>query len=333
MAKSKRTQIVSGEEDRAHLERIRTDPHSILKHVQRASIVLHLGDGPALSQTMRATGMSKPTVWRWWDRFLLEGVGGLLRDIPRRRGRKPISEEKVGELIELAMSPPPEHAGHWTLRALAKKLDIAVSTVFGILERNGPEPHKIKTFKVSRDPRFEMKVRDVVGLYVNPPDHAVVISVDEKTQIQALGRTQRPLPMKPGHPETRTHDCKRNGTACLMAALDVATGKVAGQMVDRHRSEEFLAFLDHVAGGIEPGTPVHAVLDNVSSPQVGRSRPVAEGPSGLDVPFRPDLGLLDECRRGVLLEALQAKAPALGLQLARRVHRGDRGLHRAPQRQ
>ena len=265
MAKSKRTQIVLSGEERERLERIQTDPHSILKHVRRATIILHLGDGLSLSQTMRATGMSKPTVWRWWDRFLEEGVDGLLHDIPRRRGRKPILEEKVRELIELAMSPPPEHSSHWTLRALAKKLGIAVSTVFSILKRNGLKPRRIGTFKVSRDPRFERKVRDVVGLYVNPPDHAVVISVDEKTPIQALGRTQTPLPMKPGHSETRTHDTKRNGTTCLMAALDVATGKVTGQMVERHRSEKFLAFLDLVSEGIKPGTPVHVILDNVSS--------------------------------------------------------------------
>ncbi len=209
--------------------------------------------------------MSKPTVWRWWDRFLVEGVDGPLYDIPRRRGRKPISEEKISELIALAMSPPPEHASHWMLRALAKKVGIAVSTVFGILKSHGLKPHRVKTFKVSRDPRFELKVRDVVGLYVNPPDHAVVISVDEKTRIQALGRTQKPPPMKPGHPEIRTHDDKRNGTTCLMAALDVATGKVTGQMVKRHRSEEFLAFLEFVSEGIEPGTQVHVILDNVSS--------------------------------------------------------------------
>ncbi len=265
MAKSRRARIVLSEEDRKRLEKIKTDPHSILKHVQRASIILHLGDGLTLSQTMRATGMSKPTVWRWWDRFLVEGVDGLLYDIPRRRGRKPISEDKVSELIELAMSPPPEHSSHWTLRVLAKKLGIAVSTVFGVLKHNGLKPHRVKTFKVSRDPRFELKVGDVVGLYVNPPDHAVVISVDEKTQIQALGRTQTPLPMKPGHPETRTHDYRRSGTTCLMAALDVATGKVTGQMVERHRSEEFLAFLDLVSEGIKPGTQLHVVLDNVSS--------------------------------------------------------------------
>ena len=162
--------------------KIRTYPHSILKHVQRASIILHLGDGLTLSQTMRATGVSKPTVWRWWDRFLLEGVDGLLYDIPGRAGRKPVSQEKVRQVIELAMSPPLEHSSHWTLRALAKRLGIAVSTVFGILKCNGLEPHRVRTFKVSRDPRFELKVRDVVGLYVDPPDHAVVISVDEKTQ-------------------------------------------------------------------------------------------------------------------------------------------------------
>ena len=265
MARSRRTRIVLSGQDRARLEKIRTGPHSILKHVQRASIILHLGDGLTLSQTMRATGMSKPTVWRWWDRFLVEGVDGLLYDIPGKTGRKPVSQEKVRQVIELAMSPPPEHSSHWTLRALARRLGIAVSTVFGILKRNGLKPHRVKTFKVSRDPRFELKVRDVVGLYVDPPDHAVVISVDEKTQIQALGRTQTPLPMKPGHPGTRTHDYRRNGTTCLMAALDVATGKVTGEMVERHRSEEFLAFLDNVAGGIEPGTPVHVILDNVSS--------------------------------------------------------------------
>ena len=147
MAKSRRTQIVLSEQDRERLERIKTDPHSILKHVQRATIILHLGDGLTLTQTMRATGMSKPTVWRWWDRFLVEGVDGLLYDIPRRRGRKPISEEKVSELIALAMSPPPEHAGHWTLRALATKVGIAVSTVFGILKSHGLKPHRVKTFK------------------------------------------------------------------------------------------------------------------------------------------------------------------------------------------
>ncbi len=164
------------------------------------------------------------------------------------------------------MSPPPEHGSHWTLKALAEAMgDLGVSTVRDILRRHGLRPHQVKTFRVSRDPRFELKVRDVVGLYVDPPDHAVVLSVDEKTRIQALGRTRKPLPMKPGAAETRTHDYRRNAATCLMAALDVATGRAAGQMVERHRCEEFLAFLDHVAEGIEPGTQVHVVQGDVSS--------------------------------------------------------------------
>ncbi len=164
MAKSRRPRIVLSEEDRVHLEKIRTDPLSIPRYVLRATIILHLGDGLTLSRTIRATGMSKPTVWRWWDRFLAEGVDGLLYDMPRRRHRKPLSENKVSELIALAMSPLPEHAGHWTLRALATKVEIAVSRVFGILKSHGLKPHRVRTFKVSRDPRFALKVCDVVGL-------------------------------------------------------------------------------------------------------------------------------------------------------------------------
>ena len=263
--KSTRQEIRLSDEDRERLRRIMCNRRSPQKHVWRAGIILELGSGCGLVETMRRTGMSKPTVWRWWDRFLAEGVDGLLRDATRPPGKKPVPEGQVQALVALAMSPPPEHARHWTVRALARRLGMVISTVHGILKDHGLRPHQVKTFKVSRDPRFEIKVRDVVGLYVDPPDHAVILSVDEKTQIQALGRTQRPLPMKPGHAETRTHDYKRNGTTCLLAALDVATGKVVGQTVERHRSEEFLAFLDHVAEGIAPGTPVHVILDNVSS--------------------------------------------------------------------
>ena len=265
MARSGRARIVLSGEDRKRLERIRTDPHSILKHARRAAIILELGSGCGLVETMRRTGVAKPTVWRWWDRFPAEGVEGLLYDIPHRRGRAPVSGERTAELIALTMSPPPEHAGHWTIRALAERMGLAVSTVFGILRDHGLKPHRVRTFKVSRDPRFEPKVRDVVGLYVDPPDHAVVLSVDEKPQIQALGRTRKPLPMKPGRPGTGTHDYKRNGTTCLPAALDVATGKVVGRTVERHRSREFISFLDHVAEGIGSGTPVHVIPDNVSS--------------------------------------------------------------------
>ncbi len=203
---------------------------------------------------MQATGMPKPTVRCWWGRFLVEGVDGLLYVIPGETGRKPVSQEKAREVIELAMRPS-THCSHWTQRALAKWLGIGVPTVFGILRRSGLKLHRVKTFRVCRDPRFDLKVPDVVNLHVDPSDHAVVIPEDEKSQMQAPGRTKHPLPMKPCHPVTRAHDCKRNG----------ATGRVTGQLVERRRSENFLAFLDQVPGGIRAGTPVHVILDNVPS--------------------------------------------------------------------
>ena len=162
------------------------------------------------------------------------------------------------------MSPP--HAGHRTPKALAEAMgDLGVSTVRDILRRHGLRPHQVKTFRVSRDRRFELKVRDVVGLHACPPDHAVVLSVDEKTRIRAPGRTRKPLPMKPGAAGTRTHDYRRNAATCLMAAAGIATGRAAGRMVARHRCGEFPAFLDHVAEGIGPGVKVHVVQGDVSS--------------------------------------------------------------------
>ena len=260
MAKNRRPQIVLSEEDRRRLEHIKTSRQSPAKHVCRAKIILHLGDGLGLAKTMRAVGMSKPTVWRWWDRYLKEGVDGILYDKPHRRGLAPVPEETVAELITLAMSPPPEPMSQWTLRALAERLGLAISTVYAIMERNGLKPHKVKILKVSRDPNFERKIRDIVGLYVDPPDHAVILSAGGEPLIEALGRTQEPRPMKLEQAEMRVHDDKHHGTTGLMAALDRATD----QMVRRHRSEEFLAFLDLVAAGIGPGTGIHVILDTVS---------------------------------------------------------------------
>ena len=208
MAWSRKTQITLSDAERARLERIRNHPQTPRKHAWRAHIILELGAGCGLVETMRRTGMSKPTVWRWWDRFLAAGVDGLLRDATRLPGRAPVAEDKVKALIALAMSPPPAHASHWTLRALAERMGMVFSTVYNILRKHGLQPHRVKTLEVSRDPQFEAKIHDVVGFYVNPPDHAVVLSVNEKTQIQALSRTQKPLPMTSGYPETRSHAYK-----------------------------------------------------------------------------------------------------------------------------
>ena len=263
---STRPEIRLPDTDRTRLEHIVSHPQSPQKHVWRARIILALGDGCGLVETMRQTGLSKPTVWRWWDRFLSEGVDGLLRDATRPPGKTPIPADRIQAVIDLAMSPPPPNRSHWTLKALATAVGgLTATTVHRILQRHGLRPHQVKTFKVSNDPRFGIKAHDVIGLYMNPPDHAVVLSVDEKTQIQALGRTQTPLPPAPGHPTTRTHDYKRNGTTTLLAALDVATGKVVGKMTERHRSEDFCAFLDHVAADLDPTMAVHVILDNLSA--------------------------------------------------------------------
>jgi len=264
MAFSTRQQINLTPEERTRLERIATLPSTPQKLVRRSRIILSLGSGHGLMATVRSVRCSKVTVWRWWQRFLDERVDGLLYDASRPPGRK-TAPDQVEKLIKLVQSPPPPHASYWTLRALADRLDMVISTVFNILKEHKLSPHQVRTFKVSRDPDFENKLTDVVGLYVNPPDHAVVLSVDEKTQIQALGRTQTPLPMKAGQPATRSHDYKRNGTTCLLAALDIATGTVIGQTTTRHRSKEFIAFLDQIAAGLADGVKVHVILDNVSS--------------------------------------------------------------------
>ena len=270
MAFSQRPQIILNDTDRHRLDAIIAAPTSPQKHVWRARMILELGAGCGLAETMRRTGLSKPTVWRWWDRVLVEGVDGLLRDRPHRRGQPPVSENQVKALVDWAMSPPPPHRTHGTLKAMAHAVGLAISTVHGILNRHGLKPHRVKTFKLSNDPRFGIKAQDVVGLSMNPPDHAVVLSVDEKTQIQALGRTQTPLPLQPGQAETCTHDDQRNGTTTLLAALDVATGTVVGQMTQQHRSEDFCAFLDHVATGLDPTKDVHVILDKLSAHKSAR---------------------------------------------------------------
>ena len=221
--KSTRQQIELSAAERGRLAGILNSPQSLQKHVWRAHIIFELGSGRGLIETVKRTGTTKPTVWRWWDRYLEEGVDGLLHDATRPPGKDPIPEHREKALIDLAMSPPPPHATHWTLKALSESMgDMSISSVRNILARNRLRPHQVKVFKVSTDRQSGKKTHDVVGLYVNPPDHAAVLSAAGKTQIQALGRTRKPLPAKAGHPETRTHDYRRNGTACLMAALDTA---------------------------------------------------------------------------------------------------------------
>jgi len=252
-------------EDRRRLESIVSDRCTPQKHVWRANIILATADGCGTTEIMRRTGKSKPVVWTWQARFMAEGVEGLLRDKTRRPGKKPLPPDTVARVVDLALGTPPEETTHWTGRMLAKAAGVSLRSVQRILEAHQLAPHRMRTFKLSNDPRFAEKLKDVVGLYVDPPAHAVVLSVDEKSQIQALDRTQPGLPMKPGRAGTMTHDYKRNGTTTLFAALNVLDGTVIGRNMQRHRHQEFIRFLNIVEAQVPAGKTIHAILDNYAT--------------------------------------------------------------------
>ncbi|MCJ2048358.1 IS630 family transposase [Methylobacterium sp. J-070] len=248
--------------DRLRLEALVADRNTPQKHVWRARIVLLSADGLGTHAIMREAGVSKTAVWRWQERFAQEGMDGLLRDKTRPACIRPLGPEVAARVVALTQGEPPGETTHWTAAAMAQAASISVSSVQRIWRGHGLQPHRVRQFKLSTDPAFAAKLRDVVGLYVDPPAHAVVLSVDEKSQIQALTRTQDPLPMKPGQPTTRTHDYKRHGTTTLFAALDVLEGKVIGRCMQRHRHQEFIRFLNAVEAAVPAGKVVHAILDN-----------------------------------------------------------------------
>src|SRR5919202_1996498 len=210
--------------DRERLEGVVSDRKSPQHHVWRGRIVLMTAHGAGTMAIRAATGKGKPTIWRWQARYMQDGADGLFRDAPRGRAFAAASPEQGAAVVARTRHEDPPAATHWTLRAMAKASGLAPSTVHRIWREHGLKPHRVETFKPPNDPRFVEKVRDVVGLYVNPPEHALVLSVDEKSQIQALDRTQPGLPLKKGRCGTMTHDYKRHGTTTLFAALDVKAG-------------------------------------------------------------------------------------------------------------
>src|SRR5499427_9901331 len=223
---------------RSWLEAMIKDRNSSRKAVWRAEIVLATADGLGTNAIMRRTGMSKPCVWRWQERYLEEGVPGLLRDKSRPSRIAPLSAETKLAIVEKTATEKPANATHWSARKMAKAVGVSHRSVQRIWAGAGLKPHLVRTFKVSNDPNFAEKVVDVVGLYMNPPERALVLCVDEKSQIQALDRTQPGLPLKKGRAQTMTHDYKRTGTTTLFAGLDVKTGQVIGGCRARHRAKE-----------------------------------------------------------------------------------------------
>ena len=250
---------------RQRLEAVAADRNRPGKHLERARVVLASADHRPVQHIADEVGVSRPMVWRWQQRFAEEGVDGLLRDKTRPPGTPPISPDVVARVVTLTCGPPPHQATHWTGRAMAKAVGISLRSVQRVRQAHQLQPHRVRTFKRSRDPAFEAKLVDVVGLYVDPPTHAVVLSIDEKSQIQALDRTQPGLPLKPGRCGTMTHDYVRHGTTTLFAALNVLDGTVIGRCMQRHRHEEFIRFLNAVEREIPAGKLVHAAVDNYAT--------------------------------------------------------------------
>jgi len=257
--------LTISDEHRAVLETLCRSPTAAHREVQRARVLLLASDGIANIHIAAQVGVSPATVRAWRERFADEGLTAF-GGVRSGRGRKPsISQQKVAEIVRATLHDTPPAETHWSCRSMAKAQGVSPATVQRIWSARGIKAHRVKTFKLSNDKRFEEKLVDIVGLYLNPPENAVVLCMDEKSQIQALDRTQASLPMKKGRAGTMTHDYKRNGTTTLFAALDVLTGVVIGQCLPRHRHIEFLKFLRTIDREVPKGLQVHLILDNYST--------------------------------------------------------------------
>ena len=263
MGKIERIEVPAADRDR--LEQLVRDRNTSQKVVWRARIVLLAGDGLRATEVAARVGTSVLTVRRWRRRYVQAGVEGLLKDATRPPGRKPLSAAVIQQVVDKTLHETPPRATHWSLRAMAAAVGLSRSSVQRIWQAHGLKPHLVKTFKLSTDKHFVAKVQDVVGLYLDPPDKALVLAVDEKGQIQALDRTQPGLPLKKGRAGTMTHDYKRHGTTTLFAALDVASGTVMGTCMKRHRHQEFLRFLRVIDRGTDKHLDLHLIVDNYAT--------------------------------------------------------------------
>ena len=272
MPSSVAVEITLSGEERAQLEgwaRRRTTAQAL---AQRSRIVLAAADGLKNTEIAERLGVGRPMVTKWRNRFAEQRLDGLV-DEPRPGRPRTISDEQVDEVIVKTLETTPKDATHWSTRSMAREVGLTQNAVLRIWHAFGLQPHRQETFKLSKDPQFVEKVHDVVGLYLNPPERAVVLCVDEKSQIQALDRTQPILPLLPGVPERRSHDYRRAGTSSLYAALDLTSGKVIGALHARHRAIEFKKFLATIDREVPAYLDVHLVLDNSSThktPQIKR---------------------------------------------------------------
>jgi transposase len=265
------TPLVLSDDERSQLESWVRRPKTLQRLALRARIVLAAASGLSNTRIAADLGITLPTVGKWRQRFLTDRLGGLA-DEPRPGTPRSVTDAQVEEAITVTLESKPADATHWSTRSLAKKLGLSQTAVSRIWRAFGLQPHRSETFKLSTDPFFIEKVRDVVGLYLSPPERAIVLCIDEKSQVQALDRTQPLLPMTPGQAERGTHDYARHGATSLFAALNVATGEVIGQCHRRHRQQELVKFLDHIDATVPPidGETIHIVMDNYGTHKTPR---------------------------------------------------------------
>ena len=256
-----RKPLLLTDEERVKLEQWARRPKTAQRLALRSRLVLRCAEGVANQVVARELGVTGATVGKWRERFRRGRLEGLA-DEPRPGAPREITDAQVEDVITRTLESTPPQATHWSTRTMARVTKVSRPTISRIWRAFGLQPHRTETFKLSTDPFFVEKVRDLVGLYLNPPDHAVVLCVDEKSQVQALDRTRPILPLRPGVPERQTHDYIRHGTTSLFAALEVATGRVIGKCQRRHRSQEFLKFLQEVDRQLPTSAEVHIVMDN-----------------------------------------------------------------------
>jgi transposase len=257
-------QVVLSESERSELKALAGRRKTAQAMAMRARIVLTCAEGLQSKQVAVQLGVDRATVGKWRRRFVEKRLDGLY-DEPRSGAPRTVDDARIEAVIVKTLESVPANATHWSSRGMAKASGLSVSTVQRIWRAFGLRPHRIETFKLSTDPDFVAKVRDVVGLYMAPPDRAIVLCVDEKSQIQALDRSQPMLPMRPSQPARRSHDYKRHGTTSLFAALDIATGAVIGKCYARHRAREFRKFLDEIEAAVPDDLDVHLVMDNYAT--------------------------------------------------------------------
>lgn len=264
MAGRRMAALVLSDEERAELISLAGRRSTAQALALRARIVLRCASGAENQKVAAELRINKTTVGKWRRRFVELRMDGL-RDEPRSGAPRTVDDARIEAVIVRTLESLPPDATHWSSRGMARASGLSISTVQRIWRAFGLQPHRMATFKLSTDPDFVAKVRDVVGLYVSPPAHAMVLCVDEKSQIQALDRSQPMLPMRPGQPARRSHDYKRHGTTSLFAALDIATGRVIGKCYGRHRAVEFRKFLDEIEAAVPPDLDVHLVIDNYAT--------------------------------------------------------------------